>query len=186
MARPSSFTQEIADEICRRLTLGETLRAICRDDGMPSRETVARWYTSADPFFAEFRGQYARAREEQAHNLVDEIVEISDDGTNDWMERRSESEKGAGISTGWVLNGEHVQRSRLRVDSRKWFASKVLPKIYGDKVQAELTGANGGPLEFRWAQVDEATPDPSEPSLSHTDQEASGSASTKAKPDTES
>jgi len=147
---------------------------------------VFRWISNNDPALVHFREQYARAREAQAHHLADELLEIVDDGKNDWMERRSEAEKGAGISTGWVLNGEHVQRSRLRVDSRKWFASKVLPKIYGDKVQAELTGANGGPLEFRWAQLDEATPDPSEQSSSHTDQEASGSASTKAKPDTES
>jgi hypothetical protein len=78
------------------------------------------------------------------------------------MERKSEAEKGAGVNTGWVLNGEHVQRSRLRVDTRKWFASKVAPKIYGDKIETAVTGANGGPLVIRWAgNAEEATSDPS-------------------------
>lgn len=84
-----------------------------------------------------FAAQYARAREIQADTLVEEIIDISDDGTNDWMDRQSSSEKGAEVSNGWLLNGEHVARSRLRVDSRKWFASKVLPKRYGDKLTTE-------------------------------------------------
>ena len=152
---------------------------------MPDRETVFRWAHGSDPTFADFRGQYARARECQAHTWAEEIIDISDDATNDWMERRSEAEKGAGVNTGWVLNGEHVQRSRLRTDNRKWIVSKMLPKVYGDKLTTELTGANGGPVKLqvvRWAKTpEEATPDPS---LSHTTPEASGSDSTKAETDT--
>lgn len=161
--RPTDYTAEIADAICMRLAAGESLRGICRDDGMPDASTVFRWLASQAEIYAPFREQYARAREVQADALVDEILEISDDGTNDWMERQSEAEKGAGVSNGWVLNGEHVQRSRLRVDSRKWFASKVAPKRYGDKIQNEHTGADGGPVEtvIRWANEAEATPDPS-------------------------
>ena len=128
---------------------GESLRGICRDEGMPAASTVCLW-AATDKTFAE---QYARAREIQAHTLVDEILEISDDGTNDWMERRSEAEKGAGVETGWTVNGEHIQRSRLRVDSRKWFASKVLPKIYGDKISQELSGPDGGPMQITGIQV---------------------------------
>lgn len=55
-------------------------------------------------------------------------MEIADNGLNDWMERNAKEDKG------WVANGEHIQRSRLRVDTRKWFLSKVLPKLYGDKL----------------------------------------------------
>ncbi len=109
---------------------------------MPNISTVFRWLgkDKASEEFATFRDNYAHAREAQADTLAEETLEISDDGRNDWMERQSESEKGAGINTGWVLNGEHVQRSRLRVDTRKWFASKVAPKKYGDKITQEHSG----------------------------------------------
>lgn len=158
MGRPSDYSLETATIICNRLADGESLRAICLDDGLPDKSTVFRWLIAND----SFRDQYARAREAQAEHLVDEILEISDNATNDWMERRSESEKGAGVNSGWVLNGEHVQRSRLRVDSRKWFASKVAPKKYGDKIMTEVTGANGGPLVVGWAKTEaDGTSDPS-------------------------
>lgn len=136
IGRPSSFTAALAETICSRLSAGESLRAICRDEHMPSQSMVFRWLESNEPF----REQYVRAREAQADTLVDEILEISDDGSNDWMVREGKD----GESLGWQINGEHVQRSRLRVDSRKWFASKVAPKKYGDKL--ELAGDRDNPL----------------------------------------
>lgn len=78
--------------------------------------------------------------------MAEESLEIADDGRNDWMERQSQSEKGLGVNNGWVLNGEHVQRSRLRVDTRKWFAARLHPKKYGDKVTQEISGPGGGPV----------------------------------------
>lgn len=141
--RPSDYTAEIATVICNRIAAGESLRAICLDDDMPAASSVFLWLTK----HSEFTEQYARAREAQADFYADEIITISDDGTNDWMERRSEAEKGAGVNTGWVLNGEHVQRSRLRVDARKWYAGKVAPKKYGDKFINEHSGPDGGPIE---------------------------------------
>jgi hypothetical protein len=143
MARPSDFTQDIADTICTRLAAGESLRGICRDDGLPDASTVFRWLASSDETYKGFREQYTRARDIQADALVDEILEISDNATNDWMTRNNAE----GESLGWQLNGEHVQRSRLRVDSRKWFASKVAPKRYGDKL--ELAGDPERPLVTR-------------------------------------
>lgn len=134
--RPSTYSAEMVATICRRITEGESLRAICRDDDMPAISAVCVWLTQ----HAEFAEQYARAREAQADHLAEEILEISDNGTNDWMERQSEAEKGKGVNNGWVLNGEHVQRSRLRVDARKWYASKVAPKKYGDKLDVEHGG----------------------------------------------
>jgi hypothetical protein len=68
------------------------------------------------------------------------LLEISDDGRNDWMQRRGNDERG-----GWELNGEHIQRSRVRIDTRKWLLSKMLPKVYGDKSEVAGTGPNGGP-----------------------------------------
>lgn len=163
IGRPSKFSPECAAAICLRLTEGESLRAICSDAEMPSKVTVLNWLS--DGKHPEFLAQYARARESQADALVEECLEIADDGTNDWMERRSEAEKGAGVNTGWVLNGEHVQRSRLRVDTRKWWAARLAPKKYGDKVA--LSGDAENPIQqvIRWAQSSsEATADPSEKS----------------------
>lgn len=137
--RPSEFSATVAGLICDRLSSGETLRAICRDEGMPDQTTVFRWIR----LHGEFRQQYAHAREAQADNWADEIVEISDDGTNDWMRRN-----GGEDDEGWRANGEHIQRSRLRVDARKWLMAKAAPKKYGDKVENIHTGADGGPVQF--------------------------------------
>lgn len=148
--RPSDYTPEIATEICHRIAEGRSLRSICRDDDdMPGMRTVFQWLAAHE----EFAQQYARAREAQADAIVEETLEIADDGSNDWMERRSEAEKGAGINNGWVLNGEHVQRSKLRCEQRRWWAGKIAPKKYGDKVTQELTGPNGGPVQITGIEV---------------------------------
>ncbi len=103
--RPSTYSQEIADEVCRRLAGGESLRAICRDEGIPDESTVRLWALDDRDGFA---AQYARAREVQfSHSR--RLLEIADDGRNDWMQRRGKDERG-----GWELNGEHIQRSRAK------------------------------------------------------------------------
>ncbi len=134
MSRPSEYTQEIADEICAQLADGKSLRTVCRADSMPCVATVFNWFRK----YPQFLEQYARAKEESADTLADEILEIADDGRNDWMERNGEADKG------WAVNGEQIQRSRLRVDTRKWIASKLKPKKYGDKL--ELAGDPKAPL----------------------------------------
>lgn len=133
MARPTSFTEEMGDKICDMLADGRSLRSICAYEGMPSQSAVFRWL--ADERRATFRQQYARAREAQADALFDEMLDIADDGTNDWMERRRQDG-----STDEVLNSEHVQRSKLRIDARKWMASKLNPKVYGEKL--DVTSGN--------------------------------------------
>lgn len=139
--RPSKYSEEVADEICLRMSEGESLRSICRDDAMPGKATVMGWLGSNEAF----SDQYARAREAQADHFADEILEISDDGSNDWMERSDKD----GESSGWQINGEHIQRSRLRVDSRKWLMARMAPRRYGDKVAMEHTGPEGGPLSIQ-------------------------------------
>lgn len=140
MGRPSKYTEKLASEICTRLAEGESLRQICSDDKMPSKSTVLRWLFENDK--SGFQDQYARAREIQAENWADEILEVADDGENDWMKREGKDEEPY-----WVLNGEHVQRSRLRVDSRKWLMSKLMPKKYGDRQHLEHSGPDGKPIE---------------------------------------
>jgi hypothetical protein len=93
---------------------------------MPDKATVFRWLRT----FPEFRDQYARAKEESADALAEDMLEIADDGQNDWMERLGSE----GQPVGWQVNGEHIQRSRVRIDTRKWLASKLKPKKYGDKL----------------------------------------------------
>lgn len=138
--RPTAKTPELVDEICAKLSDGRSLRSVCNDESMPSKTTVFRWLREDE----EFRDQYARAKEESADALVDEILDIADDGTNDWMERYTKDCE----SAGWQANGEHIQRSRLRIDTRKWVASKMKPKKYGEKVAHELTGPEGGPIDL--------------------------------------
>lgn len=123
--RPASFTQSTADTICERLANGESLRTITSDETMPGQTTVYRWLSENE----KFREQYSRAREDQAETLVDEIIEIADNGTNDWMLTKR------GDTEAWTENGESIRRSQMRIHARQWFAGKVKPKKYGDAVK---------------------------------------------------
>lgn len=144
----TSFSTEVFDTICERLADGESLRAICRDEDMPAAGTVCRWLAEDEE--GKLREQYARARELQADALFDDVLDIADDARNDWMERRGEED------AGWQANGEHIQRSRLRIDARKWMAGKLRPKVYGEKVAHEHAGPGGGPMvtEVQYTVVD--------------------------------
>lgn len=130
--RPSSYTNEVAEAICLRLAEGESLRMVCSDEAMPDKQTVLRWIARFD----EFRDQYAKAKLQGAEALAEEMFDIADDASNDWMERFGKD----GESLGWQLNGEAVQRSRLRIDTRKWYLSKIMPKKYGDRLEIENKG----------------------------------------------
>ncbi len=121
------------------MAAGESLRRICRDDHMPSDTAVRGW---ALDDVDGFSSQYTRAVELRAMLWAEETLDIADDGTNDWIKRRKDDGESQ-----VVCDHEHIQRSRLRVDTRKWFLSKVLPKIYGDKLQH--TGDGGGPIRVR-------------------------------------
>ncbi len=125
----TTFTEEIGDAICERLALGESVRSICGDEDMPSMSTVFKWLRDNEAFSQ----QYARAREVQADALFDDIIDIADDGRNDWMEKRNAD----GENIGWQENGEALRRSQLRIDARKWMAGKLRPKKYGDKLDID-------------------------------------------------
>lgn len=136
--RPSEYNPDVGAAICERIAAGESLKAVCRDEGMPAHTTVLRWALT----HPEFRNQYATAREMQAEILADELLEIADDGRNDWMEKQDQN----GQMTGWRENGEAMRRSQLRIETRKWVAAKLLPKRWGDKTTTEITGPDGSPL----------------------------------------
>ena len=139
--RPTTYTPEIGREICERMADGESLRAICRDAHMPGESTVRGWVLDGKEAEDErhgFSAQYARAEQLRAMRWADEIVDIADDGRNDFTQREGDG--------GEVSNHEHINRSRLRVDSRKWLLSKVLPKVYGDKMK--VGAEDGGSVSF--------------------------------------
>jgi Bacteriophage Sf6, terminase small subunit-like len=153
--RPSGFNHDIASLICERLGNGESLKAICASEDMPQARTVYRWLMENEAF----SDNYARAIIERASHIFEETLEIADDGRNDWMEKLSAS----GEAIGWAQNGEAVNRSKLRVDTRKWFLSRMDPKKYGDKQSVEHSGSVslGSLIEQIWtAQVPAKPADP--------------------------
>ena len=119
MARPDSYNPEIAEGICERLVNGESLRAICLRNDMPSKGTVYRWLAK----YPDFAAQYATARELQADFIFDEIIDIADD---------SDIDPEAG-----TVDREAVQRKRLRLDARKWVLAKMRPQKYGERTAAD-------------------------------------------------
>ena len=119
MARPTKYSAELVASICGRISRGESLKRITDDEDMPCSSTVYLWL-SENTGFSEM---YTRAKEDSADAMADDILYIAD-GEGD------------------------VQRDRLRVDSRKWIAAKLKPRKYGERVQNELTGADGGPIHI--------------------------------------
>lgn len=122
------FSQEVADKIIERLANGESLRSIVKDQEIPSHPTIYKWLNEN----AAFASQYARAREDQADTYADEIAAIADDES---------------IPT---------DSRRVRIDARKWAASKLKPKKYGERISQELTGADGGPILVVAQPLDES------------------------------
>lgn len=109
---PVRFTPEICDEICLRMENGESLSKICRDDHMPAKGTVPKW-AQADEAFGK---QYARAREALLQHWADQIVDIADTTEADQAK---------------------VALAKLQIESRKWTLAKLMPKVYGDRMQVD-------------------------------------------------
>lgn len=128
--RGQGFSIEVAERVLSELASGRTLTSVCRDPDMPSAQTVCKWALNDINGFAE---RYETARKIGYMLMADEIVDIAEDGSNDWMERHGKN------SPGWIVNGEAVQRSKLRTDTRKWLLPKVLPDMYGDKSELVIT-----------------------------------------------
>jgi hypothetical protein len=133
MGRPSDYQQSIADEICARLSEGEPLAQICRDDGMPAVRTVSDWKRAHESFSANF----AHAREEGFDRIAADCLDIADETSGDTIH----TEDGDRPNTEWI------SRSKLRIETRLKLLAKWDPKRYGEKVTQELTGSGGGPFE---------------------------------------
>ena len=121
--RPSDYSEETAAKLCEQLAQGISLRTACKADDMPAMATVYLWL-GRHPLFVE---QYTRAKSDAADAMSEDILDISDDAT---------------------IASDH---KRIMVDSRKWLASKLKPKRYGDKLA--LGGdTEAGPIQVTWAQ----------------------------------
>jgi len=116
--RPTDYTKDMADKICEKIANGRSLRSICAEDGVPPMKTIYRWLEANE----EFRHQYARARDKQADYFAEEIIEIADS---------AEAESAA------------VSKAKLQIDARKWAASKIAPKKYGDKQEIDVKSSDG-------------------------------------------
>lgn len=118
--RPSAYTDAFADMICEAIANGGALYQLAKQPGWPDSVTIYRWLDRHE----DFRTKYARARERQADLRAEEIVVIADEATD-------------------------PHKGRLQVDARKWQASKLSPKKYGDRIVQEHQGPDGGPIRTR-------------------------------------
>jgi hypothetical protein len=138
MGHPTTYSEIMTDSICEQLAEGRSLVRICGAPGYPSRSTVFHWLEEY-PFF---RDKYARARDLQAERYAAEIIELADTPVES---RKVVIKEGSEEIT--IVDA--VERTRLRIDARKWYASKLAPKKYGDKLQTEITGTDGGPVQMQ-------------------------------------
>lgn len=129
---PMQYTQDMADKVCELIMEGYSLRKIEAKEGMPSKQDILRWLRESK----EFQSQYAHAREEQADALVEEMIDIADDISRDIVP----NDEGK-----LVIDGFAAQRARVMIDTRKWAASKLKPKKYGDKVDVNHGGQADAP-----------------------------------------
>lgn len=127
--RPSEYNEEIALKICQLLTSGLSLTKISRLPGMPRAWVMCKWMAQNPVFEANL----SRARQYYAELMSTEIIELADKVRMGKKIRRSKD----GVETTY---GDMVDRARLQVETRKWYLSKVLPKIYGDRVDVQVSG----------------------------------------------
>jgi hypothetical protein len=140
MARPSEFTQEVANKILDRISEGEMLTKICNEEGMPPRKTVYTWM-GARP---AFKDAYARAREEWAEFYEEKVLAIAFDDKGDFFIENGKT----------VADHARVQRARLQVDTLKWFMMKWAPRRYGEKPALEGPGSGDRQVTISWQAAD--------------------------------
>jgi hypothetical protein len=137
--RPTKYTKDLADKICLKIaTSSQGLSSICEYEDI-AVSTVFEWLKDKK----EFSEQYARAREAQADFLADEIIELAD--TYRKTEIEYHSTEGSSTTT-----QDNVARSKLQIDARKWKASKLAPKKYGDKVDVTSAGEKLTGTVIKW------------------------------------
>lgn len=140
MARQDTYDEGVARRICDALAVKGSLRRVCAEDStLPCDQTVRRWLAAGNHMLGEetFESAYARSKAAGIEALVEEGLDIADDGSNDWQTGQH----------GPTVNREVVARSSLRVGYRQWLAERMLPKRYGVLNRTELSGPDGKPVE---------------------------------------
>jgi hypothetical protein len=137
MARPSTFNLETADEICERLAGGESLLSICKDDGLPPQSVVFQWLSKN----AEFAENYARARQFWAHSEFERMMQIADTPQSGVITTVKDGKEE-------VKTLDMTDHRRLQVDTRKWALARMFPKVYGDRINQAISGADGETLKI--------------------------------------
>lgn len=139
IGRPTKFNQQLAKEVCTRLATGESLRSICRDDHIPTRQTIHRWIIEnagevrdGDTITEEgFYYQYARAKEIAMDELAEIALEVAKTPLQAKKTKYKADENGQETRETVILDA--VDRARLHVDTLKWYVGKVAPKKYGNQ-----------------------------------------------------
>lgn len=131
MAYGNSDKEVIFNDIIKLISGGLSLRKAIQELNTINKDTFFSWIAKNK----DFADQYARATEVRADAIFEEMFDIADDGSNDWIEKFDKTGQSY-----YDLNGEHVQRSKLRIDARKWALSKMQPKKYGDKLDVTSDG----------------------------------------------
>jgi hypothetical protein len=158
-ARPAArkYDRElVSDHIIMELSKGRSLANICTvDEGMPNEATFLEWVEDDDP--SGLAKRYAHARELGYKLMADEILDLSNK-TGEWVPVQDLDVDGRPLLDAdgqpilkkvfMPLNSDVIAHTRLQIDTRKWLLSKMLPKVYGDKVTNEHTGKDGGPIEM--------------------------------------
>lgn len=135
MGQTKVYSDEARQALLSRLESGETLNSICKEKDQPSIKTVMEWVA----LDAEWGEKYARARSAGLDAMADQILEIADDGSRDYSGFRDDGSP--------IVDQDHIQRSKLRVDSRRWLLSKLRPEKYGDRLAHQMLDENGRPAK---------------------------------------
>lgn len=132
MGRPTRYNEDVCSEICFRLSNGESTRKITRDDHMPAMATLFKWLNENNNFME----RYTQAKKEMVECMASELTEIADDSTNDFYEKKLKNGEVA-----VAVDNELVNRSKLRVDTRKWVCERLMPNKYGLKQDLKVSGS---------------------------------------------
>ena len=143
---------ELAREICDQMALGRSMNSICRELDIDV-SCVRRWSMED---VDGCRAMFAEARQLQVHYWVDSIMDLCDDVRMDVdvILEKDENDEYTGEYE-IRINHDHISRVKLKIDSMKWIAGKIAPKIYGDKVALEVAGPDGGPVQHQQLTRDE-------------------------------
>lgn len=131
------FSQKLFDAICKRIAMGESLRKICADAGMPDRGTFNAWRKQTE----ELQRQYDAACIDREENYFEQIIDIADECR---VGEKRVTKANGDIE---VTEVDMVERAKVQIDARKWVLARMNRKKYGDKLGVD-GGEDGAPVQL--------------------------------------